>query len=118
MFSGVFADIDKFAFETPEEKTKTVPILTDYLMNGVASQNNSNNNNNNNNNNNTSLNTLNNQNISLLASEVSIIPFLKIRAIFSWIARNISYDVELFESGTLSSLLVILLYISTLYRKK
>jgi hypothetical protein len=26
--------------------------------------------------------------------------------------------VELFESGTLSSLLVILLYISTLYRKK
>jgi hypothetical protein len=31
----------------------------------------------------------------------SITPFLKVRAIFSWIASHIAYDIELFESGLL-----------------
>jgi hypothetical protein len=93
---GAFEAIDKYAFETPEAYAKNVTLLTNYLMAGVPTNSNS-----------TQITTIsnsnNNSNVndanSESSSDISITPFLKVRAIFSWIARHISYDVDLFESG-------------------
>jgi hypothetical protein len=98
---GAFEAIDKYAFETPEAYAKNVTLLTNYLMAGVPTNSNS-----------TQITTIsnsnNNSNVndanSESSSDISITPFLKVRAIFSWIARHISYDVDLFESGSLSIL--------------